>query len=212
MSTKKTMSYFAMSRRRKAAIIIFCIVSGIIFATVDHRFDRLSKRRRPQNDEETKVFDLEKYDGRTFVVVNVVDGDTIDIDVPDGEFERTRIRLWGVDAPETKSDEFGVMHFGPQATDLTGELTLGKKVCIYLDKNKTRDKYERLLAYVQLPDIRFLNEVLISDGFAYADLRFKHNSYHNYKRLESVARSAKKGLWQDVKRKQWPSWRQRMVK
>lgn len=201
-----------MSRRRKAAIIIFCIVSGIIFATVDHSFDRVSNRRRSQSKEETKVLDLEKYDGRTFVVVNVVDGDTIDIDVPDGEFERTRIRLWGVDAPETKSDEFGVMYFGPQATDFTGELTLGKKVCIYLDKNNTRDKYERLLAYVQLPDMRFLNEVLISDGLAYADLRFKHNSYHNYKRLEAAARSAKKGLWQDVKPEQWPSWRRRMVK
>ena len=200
-----------MSRRRKAGVIIFCIVSGIVFITVDHSFDRLSNRRRPQTNEESEVFDLKKYDGRTFIVVNVVDGDTIDIDVSDGQFEHTRIRLWGVDTPETKSDKAGIMHFGPEATEFTRKLTLGKKVCIYLDKNKTRDKYERLLAYVQLPDMRFLNEVLISEGFAYADLRFKHNFYHNYQQLEAAARSGKKGLWQQVTPEQWPQWRRRMV-
>ena len=145
----------------------------------------------------------------TAVVLKVVDGDTIDIDIPDGKYDRTRIRLWGVDTPETKNPKTGVMYFGPEAADFTTKLVLGKPVIVYLEEHRTRGYYGRLLAYVQLPDGRFLNEVLLSEGFAYADLRFRHSFYHKYKQLEAVARSQKKGLWLNVTREQLPEWLQR---
>jgi micrococcal nuclease len=141
--------------------------------------------------------------------VNVVDGDTIDIDIPDGRHQHTRIRLWGVDTPETENPETGVMYFGPEAFEFTKKSTLKKKVTIYLDEKHTRDKYGRLLAYIKLPDDGFLNEVLLTEGFAYADLRFKHNSYNKYKQLEAGARKSKKGLWEKVTREQLPQWLQR---
>jgi endonuclease YncB( thermonuclease family) len=59
-----------------------------------------------------------------------------------------------------------------------------------------------------LPDGTFLNEVLLSEGYAYADLRFKHGLYNKYKQLESVARSQKKGLWAGVTPEQMPKWKQ----
>lgn len=78
------------------------------------------------------------------------------------------------------------MYFGPEAAEFTKQLSFGKHVTIYLDtSNRTRDKYERLLAYVQLPDDRFLNEVLVAEGFAYADVRFRHSFYNKYKQLEA---------------------------
>ena len=147
-----------------------------------------------------------------------MDGDTIDIDIPDGKpilsrverYDHTRIRLWGIDTPETKSEKYGVMYFGPEASAFATKLALGKPVTIYLDEeNRTRDKYGRLLAYVRLPDGTFLNEVLISEGFAYADLRFKHSLYNKYKQLESSTRSLKKGLWRNVTPDQLPEWLQR---
>jgi micrococcal nuclease len=154
--------------------------------------------------------DFGKYDAKTFTVVKVVDGDTIDIDVSDGEYKHTRIRLWGIDTPETKSSKYGVMYYGPEATQLTSELALGEDVTVYLDEgNRTRGKYGRLLAYVRLADGRFLNEVLVSEGYAYADLRFKHSLYHRYKQLEAVARRQQKGLWEGVSREQLPEWLQR---
>jgi len=105
----------------------------------------------------------------------VVDGDTIDIDVPDGEYEHTRIRLWGIDTPETKNPKLGVMYFGPEAAEFTKEAALGREVRIYLDEgNRTRGYYGRVLGYVQLGDESFLNEVLVSEGLAYAELRFRH--------------------------------------
>jgi micrococcal nuclease len=144
------------------------------------------------------------------MVVNVVDGDTIYIDIPDSNRAHTRVRLWGVDTPETKHEQRGVMFFGPEAAEFTRKLAHGKKVQIYLDEgNRTRGKYGRLLAYVKLPDDGFLNEVLLSEGFAYADLRFHHSFYNKYKQLEASARSSKKGLWENVTREQLPEWLQR---
>jgi micrococcal nuclease len=142
--------------------------------------------------------------------VKIVDGDTLDIDVPDVNHNHTRIRLWGIDSPETKSQNSGVMYFGPEATDFAEKSTLGKQVTIFLEEHDTRGKYGRLLAYVQLPDGRFLNEVLLSEGFAYADLRFRHGLYQKYKQLESSARRQQKGLWERITREQLPEWLQRM--
>lgn len=164
----------------------------------------------PKSPEQLKARDFDKYHEKTFTVINVVDGDTIDIDVPDRQYRRTRIRLWGIDTPETKSPKYGVMYFGPQAAEYTNKLALGKQVTVYLDdQNRTRGKYGRLLAYVQLPDRRFLNKLLVTEGFAYADLRFRHSLYHKYSQLEASARSSKKGLWRKVTRHQLPEWLQR---
>jgi endonuclease YncB( thermonuclease family) len=155
------------------------------------------------------TYDFNKYNSRSFIVSKVVDGDTIDIDAPDGDRKYTRIRLWGVDTPETKHPKLGVMYFGPEATDFVTKLALGKLVTVYLEEHRTRGKYGRLLAYVKLPDGRFLNEVLISEGFGYADPRFRHSFYNKYKKLEKSARSQKKGLWKNVSNDQFPEWRKK---
>jgi endonuclease YncB( thermonuclease family) len=202
-------SSFAMSRRRRAAILVLCLLAAFVFIRLDNRHIRRSRQARPKSEEKAKAYDFEKYHKKTFIVINVVDGDTIDIDVPDGKYEHSRIRLWGIDSPETKHPEFGVMYFGPEAADFATKLALGKAVTVYLEEERTRDYYGRLLAYVQLPDRRFLNEVLLTEGFAYADLRFTHSFYHKYKQLEAAARSQKKGLWQEVKREQLPEWLQK---
>ena len=198
-----------MSRRRKTGILILCLLPVALFIWLDHSVIRHKWQAQSKSEEQARAYDSQRYHTKTFTVVNVVDGDTVDVDAPDGEYEHTRIRLWGIDAPETKSDEFGVMYFGPQAAESTIKLTFGKPVTIYLDKgNRTRGKYDRLLAYVQLPDGRFLNEVLVAEGFAYADLRFHHSFSNKYKQLEAGARSGKKGLWQKVTREQLPEWLQ----
>jgi len=200
-----------MSRRRKTGILILCLLPVALFIWLDHSLIRHRPQGQPQSEEQAKAYDLQKYHTKTVTVVNVVDGDTVDVDVPDGEYKHTRIRLWGVDAPETKSDQVGVMYFGPEAAEFIIKLTFGRPVTVYLDKgNRTRDKYDRLLAYVQLPDGKFLNEVLVAEGFAYADLRFRHSFYNRYRQLEAGARSGQKGLWQKVTHEQLPEWLQRM--
>jgi len=206
---KQKKTTYAMSRRRRSAIFVLCLLTVFVFIWLDHSPIRCRWQAQPKSEEQAKAYDFEKYHKKTFTVAGVVDGDTIDIDIPDGDDDHTRIRLWGIDTPESKSPKYGVMYFGPEAADFTTKLALGKQVTIYLEEHRTRGYYGRLLAYVQLPDGRFLNKVLLTEGFAYADLRFRHSFYNKYKQLEAAARSGKKGLWEKVKREQLPEWLQR---
>ncbi len=199
-----------MSRRRRAGIIVLCLLAVALFVWLDHSPVKHKWQPQPKTEEQA-ANDFQKYHAKTFAVINVVDGDTIDIDIPDAQYEHTRIRLWGIDTPETKKPDLGVMYFGPEAAEFASRLVLKKSITVYLDEsNNTRGKYGRLLAYVQLPDGRFLNEVLLTEGYAYADIRFRHSLYNRYKQLDASARSLKKGLWENVTREQLPEWLQRM--
>jgi endonuclease YncB( thermonuclease family) len=144
--------------------------------------------------------DEARYDGVTFRVGHVVDGDTIDVDMPDGQYQRTRIRLWGVDTPETKDPRKGTEHFGPEASAFTRRLCEGKDVRLQLVRGKdTRDRYGRVLAYVILPDGAMLNRELVRQGYAYADPRFPHPMKAEFRRLEKQAEDSHVGLWKDVR-------------
>ena len=204
------MSRYAMSRRRRTTIIVACVSLAAVLVWLDRTKISPQRQSTPAGLQQQSQRDFEKYDGRTFAIVNVVDGDTIDIDVPDGKYNHTRIRLWGVDTPETKSPKVAPMYFGKEASEFTTKTCIDKKVTIYLDKHKrTRGYYGRLLAYVRLPYGKFLNELLLSEGLAYADLRFRHSLYNKYKQLEAVARSQRKGLWENVTHEQLPGWLQK---
>ncbi|RKY07316.1 MAG: hypothetical protein DRP66_06975, partial [Planctomycetota bacterium] len=151
-----------------------------------------------------------KYHGKTFTVVNIVDGDTLDLAIGDGKFDNTRVRLLGMDSPETKSPKVGAMFYGAEATAFAEQLADGKEVTVILDTvGDVRDIYDRLLAYIRLDDGRVVNEELIVNGFAYADLRFRHSQYDRYLRLQQKAMEQKAGLWKDVTRNQLPKWLQR---
>lgn len=142
--------------------------------------------------------DGEKYDGKTFAVVHVVDGDTIDVDIPNGKYKTTRVRLWGVDTPETAKPDTPPQHFGREASEFTKRVCLGKKVRLKLEARKARDKYDRLLAFVYLPDGKMLNRVLIEKGYGYADPRYEHTYAAEFKRLQKAAADSRVGLWQGI--------------
>ncbi len=208
MSAKPRRAVYAMSRRQRLALTILCLLAALFAVCFDYSCHN-HKQQSTSSQQHAAVSDYERYNDKMFGVVKVIDGDTIYIDIPDGNDVQTRVRLLGVDTPETKNPKTGVMYFGPQASEFTKKSAQGKIVRIFLDAKKSRDKYNRILAYVQLPDGKFLNEELLSEGFAYADVRFKHSYYHKYMQLESVAKRAKKGLWHDVTYDQLPQWRQK---
>src|SRR5687768_2219912 len=92
-------------------------------------------------------------------VERVVDGDTIV--VSGGE----RVRLIGVDTPETRDPRRPVGCFGKQASDFTAALLpAGSRVRLVGDVEQ-RDRYQRLLAYAyRLPDGLFVNAELLRRG------------------------------------------------
>ena len=154
--------------------------------------------------------DYERYHGKTFSVARVVDGDTVDLTVPDGQHARTRVRLWGVDTPEVAGSPSGEMYYGPQASAFAKTALEGREVIALLVKADTRGKYGRLLAYLKIPgqEVTF-NEQLIATGHGYADWRFDHPYKKQFLDVERRARQARKGLWADVRPEQMPGWRQR---
>ena len=156
--------------------------------------------------------DYDKYHDRVFTVVYVADGDTFDIDIPDGPYTKTRIRLWGVDTPEGEGSRDGAMHYGAEASAFAKKTLLGCKVRILLAPSRTRDIYGRLLAYAVMEDTgQSFGELLLSGGYAYADWRFRHPLKDQYKLLEGRSKNAGAGLWHDVRIEQMPKWRQRML-
>ena len=151
--------------------------------------------------------DQQKYHQREFTVLEVVDGDTIDLDCSDGQDAYTRVRLLGIDTPETKHPQLGVMYYGPEAGGYVQKLVEGKTVTVLLDTTADqRDYYGRLLAYIRLADGTILNETIIRQGYGYADLRFDHSQAAEYEALMNKAIDSKTGLWKMVTRDQFPPW------
>ena len=148
--------------------------------------------------------DFHRYNNKQFQVYRVIDGDTIDLDTPDANQSYTRVRLWGVDTPETKAPGKPVGYFGPEATAFTEKMVASRTVTIELDPEKVRGKFGRLLGFVYTPEGKMLNEELLRSGHAYADGRWRHRFYFRFGQIENQARKNKRGLWLNVKAQDMP--------
>ncbi|MFW6061357.1 MAG: thermonuclease family protein [Planctomycetota bacterium] len=157
--------------------------------------------RRPPSD-------WERYHRRQAEVVYVVDGDTLDVGLADLKRNRpdTRIRLWGVDTPETAKSDTGEQHYGPETSAFAKRMLTGKTVTLRLQRHDTRGNYGRLLAYVILPDGRMFNRILVEKGYAYADPRWEHQYREQFIRLQRQTMRQGKGLWKNVTQAELPSY------
>lgn len=124
-------------------------------------------------------------------VVSVIDGDTIKVVYNE---KLDKVRLIGVDTPETKHPQKLVEYFGKEASAFTTRMAEGKKVRLEFDQT-LRDRYGRLLAYVYLPDGRMLNAETIHQGYGHAYTRHPFKYLEWFMRLEKEAREAWRGLW-----------------
>jgi micrococcal nuclease len=158
-------------------------------------------------DFESEQADRDTFDGKTFMVIHVVDGDTLDVEVPGEHAYVQRIRLWAVDTPETVKPDTPVGHYGPEASTFSKKQAMGKQVRLELEPGKrTRDKYDRLLAWIYLPDGTILNRQLIELGYGYADPRFPHHRMSEMKKLQAQAMQEGRGLWRDVQPSDLPEY------
>lgn len=141
--------------------------------------------------------DLPRYHGQLAVVDRVIDGDTIDVALPDelSDAAVTRIRLWGIDCPELAHFDKPEQPLAREASSLAVAMVQGREVRLYLEAHQPRDAYGRVLAHVELTDGRSLNEALLEAGLARADDRWPHTRLTRYAQVELGARRAKIGLW-----------------
>lgn len=134
------------------------------------------------------------WGGETGTVLEVIDGDTLRVDL-NGEIER--VRLIGVDTPETVHPQKPVERFEKEASAFTTLLALHRVVRLEADPHSNRDKYGRLLRYVYLPDGKLLNAEIIAHGYGHAYTRFPFEKIEEFRSLERQARQESRGLWAD---------------
>ncbi len=143
--------------------------------------------------KENKTAVLSSVTTGTYKVVEFSDGDTFAVNI-DGKKES--IRLIGVDTPETHDPRKEVQCFGKAASAFTKELIGTQAVRLENDPtNSNRDRYNRLLRYVYLPDNRLVNAEIIRQGYGFAYTFFPFTKLEEFRALENEAKEKKLGLW-----------------
>lgn len=141
-----------------------------------------------------KVFYGDFSTSTLYRVARVVDGDTVDIAVDGGA---VRLRLIGINTPETVDPRKSVECFGTEASLRAKKLLAGRSVHIETDSTQGRfDQYGRTLAYVALPDGSSFNKEMILEGYAHEyTFRYPYKYQNEFKAAERKAREAGLGLW-----------------
>ena len=123
-------------------------------------------------------------------VVGVADGDTVTL--LDAQKKQHRIRLVGIDAPESKQA------FGQKSKDLLAQWIRGQEVRI--EHTKT-DRYNRILGKIWVQD-RDINLAMIESGMAWYYKQFSRDLSPSdrelYEKAEARARQQRVGLWADA--------------
>ncbi|MBI4612078.1 MAG: thermonuclease family protein [Planctomycetes bacterium] len=179
---------------------------------VEIRMDSRGRARivlvRAARGAEREEFDLKTGEERAFVVgstlpdeeearvVRVLDGDTLVVELHGKE---ERVRLLGVDTPEIFGDFYSV-----EAWHRTSSLVQGKTVRLVYEERRT-DDLGRVLCFVYVGE-RCLNHILLQEGFGFMPDRTDQAllpSYERLRSLESEAKNAKRGLWDEAKARLW---------
>lgn len=123
-------------------------------------------------------------------VTTVVDGDTFKVQLDEVE----SIRIIGIDTPETVHPSKPVQCFGKEASAKLKELLQGKEVTLEKNPAEDRDKYDRLLRYVNLDGVD-IGAKMIEEGYAFSYKQYPHPRLEAYNALEKAAREENRGLW-----------------
>lgn len=172
-----------MTRRQKRlASLILAVVVACLSLIGQHYgwFDEPAQQVQQQNPG-------------LYSVVRFSDGDTFTVDM---NGQKETVRLIGVDTPETHDPDVPVQCYGPAASAYTKNLIGTNKVRLEADPtNQNRDRYNRLLRYVYLPDGRLVQAELIKNGYGFAYTSFPFTKKEEFVKLQDQAREENKGLW-----------------
>ena len=122
-------------------------------------------------------------------VIQVADGDTVVVHTGMGKTER--VRLYGVDAPES------AQRGGAEATAFASSLLLFASVSL---SEMDRDQYGRSVALVRLDDGRLVNEEMVREGHAWVYRAYCREAFcAKWLALEHQAKKQGRGLWRQDK-------------
>lgn len=174
----------ALTMRQKRKLLSLCI--GLILAGMT-----LFAQKQGWLDSATQQ--VEQAQPGLYSVTEFIDGDTIAVNM-NGKTEK--VRFIGVDTPETHDPRKAVQCFGVAAADFTKHLIGSNKVRLESDPlNTNRDRYDRLLRYVFLPNGTLVNAEIIKRGYGFAYTGFPFEKSDEFLSYQTKAREQNKGLW-----------------
>jgi micrococcal nuclease len=125
------------------------------------------------------------------VVQRVVDGDTLLLG------SGARVRLQGIDTPETVAEDRPVEAWGPEASQFTRDFVAhaGGRLRLTFSLER-RDRYDRFLAFAWNGEV-MLNEELVRAGLAEArlDFRYSNTMKRRMAAAQEEAKRAGRGIW-----------------
>lgn len=173
-------------------IILLIVGSAVVFGNKGENSDSLASTQTPSPLIISPTPSIEM-----FRVTEVVDGDTIKVDIYG---VLNSVRLIGLDTPETKDPRKPVQCYGIEATEKMKQLVEGKTVVLVGDSTQAdRDNYDRLLRYVYLEDGTFVNQLMIVGGYAFEyTYDYPYQFQDDFKNAQTVAMNTKRGLWSET--------------
>jgi micrococcal nuclease len=104
-------------------------------------------------------------------VLKVVDGDTIDVDIDLGfsvSFTQ-RVRLAGIDTPESRTKDLKEKALGLESKEFASKhIKAATTITIKTEKPDSSEKYGRILGWVYLDNAsKSLNELMLDNGYAW---------------------------------------------
>jgi micrococcal nuclease len=175
-----------MSKRRLKSTIISLV---ILVASALTYYLQTHQSERPSTPTTVVGVQQPGY----YHVTHIADGDTIEVDM-NGKAEK--VRMIGVDTPESVKPNSPVQCYGHEASDFTKKNLTNASVRLEADPiGDNRDRYDRLLRYVYTQDGTLWNQKLIDDGYGFAYLSFQFSKQADFAAAQAKATDAKLGLW-----------------
>jgi micrococcal nuclease len=142
----------------------------------------------------------------TATITKISDGDTVQAITPEGT--KLKVRLYGIDAPETHKGKKPGEPFGNAARDYLASLVSQRSVRVEI---LDIDRYRRMVAILWLAE-RNVNQEMISAGMAEAYVEYLKNPYRApFIQAEQEAKAQGRGVWSQGTRYERPSqFRRRM--
>jgi micrococcal nuclease len=180
--------------RRKTLTVFFTFLVALFMVVGSFSGVSLTPIDTAQTNSSVVLAETSTPAEPTFAVEKVVDGDTIDVAMASGT---ARVRLIGINAPESVDPRKKVECFGKEASAHLYELLDGERVRLVADPTQDdRDVYKRLLRYVMRDDGTAINETMIRDGYAYEyTYKVPYEQQVTFRAVEKEAKVAGRGLW-----------------
>ncbi len=205
---------FSLLESVGVAVVLLVLIASSVFgveilnqaaagAILDQIYGKVNEQPEVQSKEYIFPYAL---------VTKVTDGDTLTVettyatssDQPVSQRIEYKVRLIGINTPETVDPRKAVECFGKEASAKAKEILDGKVVKLELDSSQDKfDRYGRLLAYVYVQEREeteeiFFNKYMIENGYAH---EYTYESPYvfqsEFKRAQAEAETAKRGLWSD---------------